>query len=102
MQRHGHHMADHDKRKAIPTGRDALVNDTIPKPCPEEDLAGELEPSVPPCWPLPWTQAKDNVFPAQTIQVEAAHGEDGVIQVVLVVDEELCKYVVGHDAVVIG
>lgn len=73
------HVADHDKGKAAGCCRDALVDETVAEPSPEEDLTCNLEPSVPPCWSLARTEAKDEVFPAESVQVEAAHSEDRVV-----------------------
>ena len=47
-------------------------------------------------------EAEQQVFPAQAVEVEAAEGEDGVVEVVLIADGEFGEEIVGHDAVVVG
>ena len=101
MDRHGHCVTDQEKGKAIPAGRDAFVHDAITEPGPEEDLTGQFEPPVPPRWAFLGAETKDDVFPAQAVEVEATKGQDRIVQVMLIVDHELGKGVISHDTLVV-
>ena len=67
MQRSCDHMADHDKGESSPSGGNGLVNHLVAKPVPEENVPGNLEPSVPPRRTLLWPLAYDKIFPAQAV-----------------------------------
>lgn len=57
---------------------------------------------MPPRGSLAWALEPEDVLPAQDVQVEAAEAEDGVIEVVLVAERELCYRIVSHHTVVVG
>ena len=57
---------------------------------------------MPPRGALIGTEAEQKVFPAEAVEVEAAEGEDGIVEVLLIADGEFGEEVVGHDAVVVG
>ena len=100
---HGHcdGVADEEEERALRGGRDGLVKCEVPEPVPEEDLPDHLEVAVPPCGALSRALAEEDVLPAQDVEVEAAEGQNGVIEVVLVLQHEGRDRVVGHDAVVV-
>lgn len=102
VQGRGDDVADEDEDDAVPHRRDAQVQHAVAEPGPEEDLAGHLEPAMPPGRALARSQSEQQVFPAQAVQVEAAKGQDRVIQPGLVAHDELGKGIVLHDAVVVG
>ena len=67
MQRSCDHVADHDKGEPTRSGGNRLVYGFVAKPVPEEDMAGNLEPPMPPRWAFPWALAHDKEFPAQAV-----------------------------------
>lgn len=56
---------------------------------------------MPPCWPFAGSLAKEDVLPAEYVEVEAAEGEDGVVEVVLIFESKFGEGVVGHNAIVV-
>lgn len=48
----GDHVADHDEEEPVAGVRNRFVDDPVAVPGPEEDVAGELEPPVPPRRPF--------------------------------------------------
>lgn len=98
----GDHVGDEDERDAAGEGRDGAVEDAVAEPGPEEGLAGELEVAVPPCGALLGGLAEEEVFPGEAVEIEAAEGEEGVVEVFLPGDGEAGEGVVGHDAIVVG
>lgn len=102
MEGRGDHVADEDEGDAAADARNGSVDDPVAEPGPESDVAGDFEPAVPPRRTLSRAETEDQVFPAETVEIEAAEGHDGVIEVVLVADGEFGKGVVCHDAIVIG
>ena len=102
VQGHGDGVADQDEDEAVAKGGDAAVEQAVAEPCPEEDVADDFEPSVPPGRALLWALAQQQVFPAESVEVEAAKGKDWVVQEVLVADEEVCGCVIGHDPFVVA
>ena len=95
------HVADHDEGEARPSGRNGFVDREVAEPVPEKELAGDLEVAVPPRRPLSRSLAQEDVLPAQDVEVEAAEGEERVVQPVLVLENEFRESVVRHDAVVV-
>ena len=79
MQRHGDGVTDHDESKSAPAIRYALIHNLVAKPVPEKALASDLEPAVPPCRTFARTKTKEEVLPAQTVEVETAEAEDGIV-----------------------
>ena len=99
---HGNGVAEEDEEDAGAGGGDGFVDGQVAEPVPEEELAGHLEVAVPPRGALAGALPEEDVLPAQEVEVEAAEGEDGVVEVVLVLEQEFREAVVGHDAVVVG
>ena len=83
-------------------GGDGPVHDRVTEPGPENKLPGQLEPSMPPGDALTWPKTTDQVIPTEEVEVEASEGENGVIEIGLVLDDELGHVVVRQDAVVVG
>lgn len=52
--------------------RQGSVEDAVTEPSPEEELACDLEPPMPPSRTLSWGFASQQVCPAQTVEVEPA------------------------------
>ena len=102
VQQHRDRVADHHEDDAVRERRDTAVEDTVAEPGPKEDVASDLEPSVPPGGTLLRALAEQEVFPAEPVKVEAAESENWVIQEVLVADEESCGGIVRHYPVVVG
>ena len=102
MQYGGDHVADEDEGNARAGGGKAPVEDAVAEPCPEEGLAGDFEPAVPPCGTLFGALPEEQIRPAEAVEVEAAEGEDRVVEIVLVADGAAGKEVVVHDAFVVG
>lgn len=61
------HVTDHDKKPSVAGCGYSLIEDAIAEPRPEEDLASNLEPSVPPSWTFSRSQTEQQIFPAQTV-----------------------------------
>lgn len=70
----GDHVADHDEQNSSAYGGDGFVDDAIAEPCPEKELAGKLEPAMPPGGSLLRSQTQEEIFPTQPIEVEATEG----------------------------
>ena len=102
VQRGGDHVAEEDEGEARARARDAAVDDAVAEPGPEEGLAGDLEPAVPPRRASLRALPEKEVRPAEAVEVEATEGEDGVVEVLLVADDEAGKEVVVHDALIVG
>jgi len=101
VERRGNHVGDHDKDKAVEIGRDGAVHDAIAEPGPEEDLAEKLEVAVPPCRATARGLTREEVRPGKDVEVEAAQGDDWVVEVGLVFDGEASDGVEGHDAIIV-
>lgn len=97
----GDHVGYQDKGNSIPPAGDAEVDHTVAEPGPEEDLTGKLEPAVPPAGAVAGSAADDDVFPAEEVEIETAEEDNGVVEVVLVLDCDLSHGVVCHDPVVV-
>lgn len=98
---HGYHVAEQNEGDAGAGCGDGLVDCEVAEPGPEEELAGDFEVAVPPCWAFARALAEEDVLPAEDVEVEAAEAEDGVVEVMLVWEDEFCEWVVSHDAVVV-
>ena len=72
-------VTDHDESETAPAIGNALVQDLVAEPVPEEKLAGNLKPAMPPCRTFARTKTKDEILPAQAVEVEAANAEDRVV-----------------------
>lgn len=79
VERHGDHVGDEEEDQTAGVGGDGSVHDEVAEPVPEEDLAGEFEPAVPPCGTFSWTEAEYQMLPGEAVEVEAAEGEDGIV-----------------------
>lgn len=55
MKRRGKHVTNHHKAESGPESRNGQVNDSIAKPVPEHEVAGDLEVSMPPSQAISWT-----------------------------------------------
>lgn len=64
VQRRRHHVAGEDEGHPPAAAGDAAVDDAVAEPGPEEDLAGNLEPAVPPGGARFRAQPEQQVFPA--------------------------------------
>lgn len=102
VQRPRHHVADHDEDEAVPRRRNAPVDGQVAKPVPEEELAEHFEMAVPPGGPFVRAGEEDEVAPGEAVEVEAAHGQDRVVEPILVLDGGFGNGVVGHDVFVVG
>lgn len=102
MQRHGHHVGDHDKNEPVPSSRNRAIDDPVPVPCPEENLTPEFEVEVPPRRALFGCLTQKQIFPGQTVEVETAQHQDRVVQPVLHGDGDFGHSVEFHDAVVVS
>jgi len=103
VERGGDHVRDEDEGEAGGPGGDAQVERLVAEPVPEEQVAGDLEVAVPPGGAFAWRLGgAEEVGPAEDVEVEAAEGEDRVVQPVLVADGPLGDGVEGHEAVVVG
>lgn len=85
------HVTDHDKKPSVAGCGDSLVDDAIAEPRPEEDLASNLEPSVPPSWTFPRSETEQQIFQAQAVQIESPQSKDWIVKVVLITYGEACK-----------
>ena len=79
VQGHCDGVTDHDESETAPAIGNALVQDLVAEPVPEEKLAGNLKPAMPPCRTFARTKTKDEILPAQAVEVEAANAEDRVV-----------------------
>ena len=95
-------MADHDEHEAVPRRRDGAVDGEVAEPGPEDDLAEEFEVAVPPRGSSFGGLAEQEVFPGEAVEVEAAEGEERVVQPVLPGDGPSGDEVEVHYAVVVG
>lgn len=64
VQGRGDHVADHDEGEAAACSGDGFADDAVAEPRPEEDLAGDFEPSMPPRGALSGAKPQQQVFPA--------------------------------------
>ena len=94
-------MAYHHEPEAIPKGRNAVVEHTVAKPRPEEDVAHNLKPALPPCRTLPRSLAAQEIVPAEQVEVEATEGQDRVVKIVLKANEKARGGIKDHDAIVV-
>ena len=101
MQWSSDHVRDHDEDEAFPRGRYRAVDHAVSKPCPEEDHAGDLNPALPPCRTLLWSKAKKQILPRQTVEIEAAHGQYRIVQIVLILDGPSSDKVEIHDSIIV-
>ena len=102
VERGGDHVRDEDEEHAARPGGDVCVDDAVAEPRPEKDLAHHLEPAVPPGRAVLGATTKDEVLPAEEVEVEATEQKNRVVRVVLPLDGEPGHGVKGHDAVVVG
>lgn len=102
VERHSNGVADHDKDEAIPVGRKSLVDQTVTKPIPEEDLPSNLEPAVPSSSSLPRAFSEDKVLPREAVKIESSKAQDGIIKVVLNGHNDLSKGIVRQNSLVVG
>lgn len=72
MQRRSHHMRDENENDTAEPSRNATPDNAVSEPNPEEDVAGELEPAVPPARAVFRSTSDDDVLPAKEVEVEAA------------------------------
>lgn len=98
---HRHDVADHDEGEAVPPRWDRLVHRHVREPVPEENLAGNLQPHVPPRRTTARRLAAEEVHPAQPVQVEAAEAKYGVVEHILEPEEELGGGIILQHLVVI-
>lgn len=98
----GDHVRGEDECDTPRNGGDGMVEDPVAEPGPEENLPHEFEIAMPPRGTILWAETQEEVFPGEPVEVEAAEGEDGVIEVFLPWDSELRQPIVGHHALVVG
>lgn len=67
MQRSCDHVADHDKGESTCSGGNGLVDHFVAEPVPEEDVAGNLKPPMPPRRAFLRALAHNKVLPAQAV-----------------------------------
>ena len=98
----GDHVTDEEEDEAVFGGGNPEVENSIAKPCPEDDDTDEFEPAMPPCRTSFGTEAQTEMDHGLGIEVETSECEDGEVEVMLEFDHELSKGVVFHDPIVIS
>lgn len=100
---HGHRngVGDEKVSESLAESGDGAVEDSVAEPCPEEELTGHFKVAVPPGGSLSRSLAEEDVLPREDVEIEAAEGEDRVVEVVLILESFLSEGVQSHLPIIV-
>ena len=101
MHRHCDHVAEQHECDARTSSGNRFVDGEIAEPGPEEQLASDLQVTMPPRGAFARSLTQKDVLPGEDVEIEATEAQNRIVEVVLVREHEFREWVVSHDAVII-